>query len=51
MVSYGASYLRAKFSGHRHFVSGDMLLVCHVISQDHVIKIRYILKSTITVYF
>ena len=29
----------AKFGGHRQCGSGDiMVLVCHVISQDHVIK-------------
>ena len=28
----------AKFGGHRHLGSGDMLSVCHVISQDHVTK-------------
>ena len=33
------SYHPAEFGGHRHFVSGDiMILVCHVILQDHVIK-------------
>ena len=29
----------AKFGGHRHCGSGDiMVLVCQVISQDHMIK-------------
>ena len=23
---------------HRHCISGDMFLVCHVISEDHVVK-------------
>ena len=33
------SYHLAKFGGHRHSSSGDIIiLVCHVISQDHVIK-------------
>ena len=31
--------LVAKFGSHRHCGSGDLLiLVCHVISQDHAIK-------------
>ena len=29
------------FDGHRHFNSGDMTFVCHVISQDHKIKGSY----------
>ena len=33
------SHHPAKFSGHRHSGGGDvMVLVCHVISQDHLIK-------------
>ena len=28
----------AKFSGHMHSGSGNMVLVCHKVSQDHVIK-------------
>ena len=33
------SHHPTKFHGHRHCGSGDkMVLVCHVISQDHVIK-------------
>ena len=32
------SYHYAKFGGHSHSGSGIMILVCHVISQDHVIK-------------
>ena len=32
-------YYPAKFGGHRHNDSGDIVvLVCHVISQDNVIK-------------
>ena len=31
------SHQPAKFGGHRHFSTGD-ILVYHVISQDHVIK-------------
>ena len=34
-----ASHQLAKFGGHRHYVSGDiMILGSHVISQDHRIK-------------
>ena len=30
------------FGGHRHYDSGDgWALVCHVILQDHVIKVSY----------
>ena len=33
------SYHSAKFGGHRHYGNGDILvLVCHITSQDHVIK-------------
>ena len=33
------SYHPAKFDGHSHFGSGViMILVCHLISQDHMIK-------------
>ena len=33
------SYHLAKFGGHWHSGSGDIIiLVCHVISQDHVTK-------------
>ena len=33
------SYHPAKFGGHRHCDSWDiMVLTCHVMSQDHVIK-------------
>ena len=33
------SHYRAKFGGHRHCDSGDIIvLVCHVISQEYVIK-------------
>ena len=32
------SYHPAKFGGHRHTGSEDIILVCQVISQDHVIK-------------
>ena len=32
------SYHPAKFGGHGHCNSGDMSLVCHMISQDQVIK-------------
>ena len=36
------SHQPAKFGGHRHCGSGDiMVLVCHVISQHHVIKRSY----------
>ena len=28
----------AKFSGHRHWNSGDMVLVCYVILQNHMMK-------------
>ena len=36
------SYHPAKFSGYRRCGSGDkIILVCHVISQDHVIKEPY----------
>ena len=28
----------AKFSGHMHSGSGNLVLVCHKVSQDHVIK-------------
>ena len=36
------SYHPAKFGGHSHFGSeGIMNLVCHVILQDHVIKVSY----------
>ena len=35
-------YHPVKFGGHRHSDNGDiMVLVCHVISQDHVIKGSY----------
>ena len=27
-----------QFGGHRHYGSGDTILVCHMASQDHVIK-------------
>ena len=34
------SYHPAKFGGHRHYGSGDiMIFVGHVILQDHVIKV------------
>ena len=37
-----ASQQLATFGGQRHCDSGDiMILVCHVISQDHVIKGSY----------
>ena len=33
------SYFSTKFRDHRHFDSGDiMVLACHVMSQGHVIK-------------
>ena len=33
------SHLPAKFDGHRHCGSGDvMFLTCHVTSRDHVFK-------------
>ena len=32
------SHQLAKFGGHRHYGSGDMILGCHVISDEHVIK-------------
>ena len=33
------SYLSAKFGGHRHSGSGDIIVfVCHLTLQDHVIK-------------
>ena len=34
------SHTSAKFGGQRHLGNGDMFLVCHLISQDHVTK-RY----------
>ena len=34
---FKVSHQPAKFGGHRHFSTGD-ILVYHVISQDHVIK-------------
>ena len=35
-------YHPVKFGGHKHSDNGDiMVLVCHVISQDHVIKGLY----------
>ena len=31
-----------KFGGHRHCDSGDIIvLVCHLILQDHMIKVSY----------
>ena len=33
-----ASSQLAMFGGYRHCSSEDVILVCHVISQDHVIK-------------
>ena len=33
-----ASHNRTKFGDHKHCGTGGMLLVCHVISQDHAIK-------------
>ena len=36
--SIKAIYHPSRFGGHRHCGSGDMILVCHVILQDHVIK-------------
>ena len=35
--SLKASYHPVRFCGHRHCGSGDMFLVCHVVSQNHVI--------------
>ena len=35
------SHHPAKFGGHRHCDHGDMILICHVISQNHVIKDQY----------
>ena len=36
------SYHSAKFGGHRHSCSGEkMILVCHVISKDRLIKGSY----------
>ena len=33
------SYHSTKFRDHRHYDSGDiMVLACHMMSQDHVIK-------------
>ena len=32
------SYHPAKFGGHRYYGSGDMILICHIFSQYHVIK-------------
>ena len=33
------NHISAKFGGDRHHNSGDiMLLVCHLVSHDHVIK-------------
>ena len=37
--SFMVSHQPDKFAGHRHCGSGDiMILVCHVILQDHLIK-------------
>ena len=36
--SVRVSYYLAKFGGHRYSGSGDMVLVCHVISKNHVPK-------------
>ena len=41
------NYHRAKFDGHGHSGSGVvMILICHVISQDHVIKVTYDLTGS-----
>ena len=38
-LSHPASHHPTKFGGHRHCDGGDIIiLVCHVISQDHVMK-------------
>ena len=35
-------YYSTRFAGHKHFGSGDiMVLVCQVASQDHMIKRSY----------
>ena len=39
---YGARMYTAEFSGHKHYGNGDMIiLVCHLIFQDHIIKGPY----------
>ena len=39
MVAIKVGYHLAKFGGHRHSYGGDIVvLVSHVISQDHVIN-------------
>ena len=38
-LAHNSKLLSCKFSGHRHSGSEDiMILVCHVILQDHLIK-------------
>ena len=32
------SYYLVKFDGHGHSGRGDIILVCHMISKDHVFK-------------
>ena len=43
MWLYGQEHIKvnyhpAKFGGHKHCGSEDMIWVCHVVLQDHVIK-------------
>ena len=45
--SVKVSYYAITFVGHRHSGSRDMIFVCHVTLQDHLIKVLHNFKARV----